>query len=153
MLFEDEVALFAAGELDAVDRRARFDGRVVGWGEGAGEEGVEDGGFAAAGAAEDVGEHDVALDAAGAFSPFAGFGDFERRRCDGGGGGRGGGAAETEVGEVGEGGFGFAKGGHAPLGQPALQGDVSGFVADGRGGEGRVDPRGWETGRGREEGG
>lgn len=62
-LFEDERALFAAGELDAVDGGARFDGGVVGWREGAGEEGVEEGGFARAGAAEDVGEEDVALDA------------------------------------------------------------------------------------------
>lgn len=152
VLFEDQVALFAAGQLDAVDGRAWLDGWVVGGREGAGEEGVQEAGFAAAGAAEDVGQHDVALDAAGAFSPFAGFGDFEGGGGDGGRGRRGGGASEAEVGEVGEGGFGFPEGRHAPLGQPALQGYVSGFVTHGRGRKGRVCPRGWEARRGGEEG-
>lgn len=75
-LFEDERALLAAGELDAVDCRAGLDGRVVGRGEGAGEEGVEEGGFAGAGPAEDVCEEDVALHG-GAFAAFTGFGQFE----------------------------------------------------------------------------
>lgn len=150
-LFEDERALLAAGELDAVDRRARFDGRVVGGRKGAGEEGVEEGGFAGAGAAEDVGEEDGAFDAGGvaAGTALAGFCEFE----GGGGGGwvRGGGF-EAEVGEVGEGGFGRGEGGHAPLSQPALQGDVAGLVTDGRAGESGVEPGGGQSGGGGEEG-
>ena len=44
----------------------------------------------------------------------------------------------AEVGEIGEGGFGREEGGHAPLGQPALESDVASFVADaGRGEVGR----------------
>lgn len=127
-LFEDECALLAAGQLDAVDRRTGLDGRVVGWGEGPGEEGVEEGGFAGAGAAEHVCEEDVALDG-GALAAFAGLGQFE------GGGGAGAGAdgwgLEAEVGEVGEGGGGAEEGGHGPLREPALEGDVACFVGDG----------------------
>ncbi len=151
-LFEDERALLAPWELDAVDRGARFDGWVVGWRKGAGEEGVEEGGFASARAAKDVGEEDGAFDAGGmaAGVALAGFCEFE----GGGGGGRvGGGGFEAEVGEVGEGGFGGGEGGHAPLGQPALQGDVADLVTDGGAGESGVEPGGGQAGGWGEEGG
>ena len=78
--FEDEGALFAAGEFDAVDCDAGFYCGVVGWGEGAGEEGVEEGGFAGGRGAEDVGEEDVAVGSEGAFGAavaFAGGGEVE----------------------------------------------------------------------------
>ena len=41
----------------------------------------------------------------------------------------------AEVGEIGEGGFGSEEGGHAPLGEPALESDIASFVTDTRGGE------------------
>lgn len=143
--------MLAAGEFDAVDGGARFDGWVVGRGEGAGEEGVEEGGFAGSRTTENVSEEDVALDAGriAVGIALAGFCKFE----GGGRGGRvGGWGLEAEVGEVGEGGFGGGKGGHAPLGQPALQGNVAGFVADGGAGEGGVEPLRGEAGGWGEEG-
>ena len=152
-LLEDEVALSPAVQLDAVDGGAGLDGRVVRRVEGAAQEGVEEAALPAAAGAEDVAEEDVALDAGGALAAAAGLGDFH-------GGGGGGAAAaaflgglEAEVGEVLEGCAGFDEGRHAPLGEPALQGDVAGFVADGGGGEGGVEPGGGEAGRWGEEGG
>lgn len=66
-----------------------------------------------------------------------------------------GGVVVAEMGEVGEGGVGGEEGGHAPLGEPALEGDVVGFVADGGGGDcgGVVGPgRGEARGGGEERG-
>ena len=64
--------MFAAGEFDAVDCDAGFYCGMVGWGKGAGEEGVEEGGFAGGRGAEDVGEEDVAVGFEGAFFRAAG---------------------------------------------------------------------------------
>ena len=72
--------MFAAGEFDAVDGDAGFYCWVVGWRKGAGEESVEQGGFARGGGAENVSEEDVALGFDGAFGAagaFAGFGEME----------------------------------------------------------------------------
>ncbi len=148
-LLQNEGALLAAGELDRVDGRAGFDGGVVRRGEGPGEEGVQQGGLARRRTAQDVREEHVPLHPGAAFPTLPGLGQVERGR-----GGRAGlGGREAEVGEVGEGGGGGEEGGHAPLGEPALQGDVAGFIADGGGGEGGVEPGGREAGGGGEQGG
>ena len=75
--------MFAAGQFDAVDCDAGFYCWVIGWGKGAGEECVEEGGFARGGGAENVGEEDVAFGFNGAFGAaraFAGFGEMESGR-------------------------------------------------------------------------
>lgn len=148
-LLQNQRALLAAGEFDRVHGRAGFDGGMVGRGEGPGEKGVEKCGLACRRTAQDVGEEHIPLHPGRAFPALAGLGQV--KRCGGGCPGIGG--REAEVGEVGESRRGGEEGRHAPLGEPALEGDVAGFVADGGGGEGRIEP-GWrEAGGGGEEGG
>ena len=80
-LFEDEGALLPARQLDAVDGVAGFDARVVGGGEGPGEEGVQEGRLARSGGAEDVGEEDVAFGLGELFAAvvaLARFGQVQR---------------------------------------------------------------------------
>ena len=74
--------MFAAREFDAVDGDAGFYCWVVGWGKGAGEKCVEEGGFAGGWGPENVSEEDIAFGLNGAFgaaSAFAGFGEMEGR--------------------------------------------------------------------------
>lgn len=146
-LLEDEVALLAAAQLDAVDGRARPDGRVVGRIEGPVEEGVEDGALAAAAGAQHVAQHHVALDARLAPLPAPRLGDLERH-------GRAAllVALEAQVGQVLERGLGVLEGGHAPLRQPALQRDVPGLAPHRRAREAELAPRGRQAGRGRKQG-
>ena len=71
---QDQVDLLSPWEFDRVYGCAGFDGGVVGGAVGAGEEGVEEGGFATAGGAEEVGEEDGAVSFGGFFGGGAGAG-------------------------------------------------------------------------------
>lgn len=147
-LLQNQRALLAAREFDRVDGGPGFDGGMIRGRERPGEKGVQESGLARRRPAQDICEEHIPLHPGCTFPALAGFGQVKRRGrgCPGVGGG------EAEIGEIGERRRRGEEGGHAPLGQPALESDVAGFVAYRRGGEGRIEPGRREAGGGGEEG-
>ena len=76
-LVEDQVALLAAGEFDRVDGCAWLDRGMVGCAEPAGQEGVEEGGFARVGGSQDMAQDHVAANTPWSSSSLAWTGHFE----------------------------------------------------------------------------